>query len=73
MSRTPEAQYARHFEALKRREDFLSKKVYLNSYEKAELSALQWVLYHITYKREDKAKAIDSIENYQLMRKKGLL
>lgn len=67
-TRTPEAQYARHIEALQRRAKFLANKVDANSYDKAEQSALDWVLHFTTFTREDKARAIDSVESHQLIK-----
>lgn len=69
MSRTPEALYKRHIESLKRRVKYLANKEPKNSYDKAEQSALDWVLHFTTYTREDKARAIDSVESYDLIKK----
>ena len=68
MSRTPEALYKRHIESLKRRVKYLANKEPKNSYDKAEQSALDWVLHHITYTREDQARAVDSIESYEILK-----
>ena len=68
-NRTPESLYARHLEALQRRQKYLANKEPKNSYDKAEQSALDWVLHHITYKREDQARAVDSVEHYELLKK----
>ena len=67
MARTPEAQYSRHIEALQRRAKYLANKEHKNSYDKAEQSALDWVLHFTTFTREDKARAIDSVESHQLV------
>lgn len=66
---TPEKQYAKHVEAMKRRQDWLSRKWARNSYENAELKALNWMIYHTTQTREDIARAIDSVENHELIKK----
>lgn len=67
-ARTPEAQYARHIEALRRREKYLANKEDKNSFDKAEQSALDWVLHFTTYTREDQARAIDSVESHKLIK-----
>lgn len=66
--KSPEKLYARHIEAIKRRREYLSGKQ-RNSYDNAELKALNWVLYHTTYTREDIARAIDSVEHHELYKK----
>ena len=66
---TPEKQYAKHINTIKRRLYHLETLIYQNSYDLAEMAALRWVLYHTTRTREDIAQAIDSIESHQLYKK----
>lgn len=73
---SPEKQYAKHIAALQRRADYLADKDNRNSYDKAEQSALEWVLFHTSFSREDIAHSIDSVESHEIMkrqeRKKGI-
>lgn len=69
MSRSPESEYEKHIDALRRRVKYLAKKQPKNSYDKAEQAALDWVLYHTTHTREDIARAIDNVEVHQMYKK----
>ena len=66
---TAEKQYARHIQTIRRRLSHLETLVHQNSYDLAEMAALRWVLHHTTQTREDIARAIDSVESYQLYKK----
>lgn len=66
---TPEKQYDKHINTIKRRLEHLATKEYKNSYDKAEQAALDWILYHTTQTREDVARAIDSVEHHELYKK----
>lgn len=66
---TPEKQYARHIQTIKRRLAHLDTLIHQNSYDLAEMAALRWVLYHTTHSREDVARAVDSVESHQLYKK----
>lgn len=66
---SPEKQYAKHVDTISRRLKYLADKQPSNSYDKAEQSALDWVLYYITGSRENVASAIDSVETYEIVKK----
>lgn len=67
--RTPEQQYSRHIATIKRRLNHLETLVHQNSYDIAEIASLKWVLYHTTETSEDVARAVDSVEGHQLIKK----
>ena len=66
--KSPEKQYAKHIEAIKRRREYLAGKQ-RNSYDNAELKALNWVLYSKTHTRADIARAIDNVEHHEIYKK----
>lgn len=65
----PEKQYDKHIKTIRRRLNHLETLVYQNSYDLAEMAALRWMLYHTTQTREDIARAIDSVEQYEVIKK----
>lgn len=55
----------KHLSTLGRRKSYLSSKT-RNSYDNAELMALNWLLFYLT---EDTAQALDNIDKYETIKK----